>query len=74
MYKVYIFNFIYSVHKEGWQLDRVAITIYTNPFSVQQEQVGIISLSKRITATNLERWAVCLDAKDLIGGIRDTGY
>jgi hypothetical protein len=31
----------------------------------------MISLSKRITAINLEQWARCLNTKDLIGGIRN---
>ena len=47
------------------------IIIYTNPFSTQREQVGIISPSKRITATTRARRS---DAKDLIGGIKNTDY
>ena len=45
--------------------------MYTNPFNTQREQVGIISPSKRITATT---WARRLDAEDLTGGIRNTGH
>ena len=47
------------------------IAIYTNPFNTQQEQVGMILPSKRITATIQIRR---LDAEDLTGGIRNTGY
>ena len=39
---------------------------------MQQEEEGIILLSKRITAISLVWWA---DAEDLIGGIRNKkGY
>jgi hypothetical protein len=36
--------------EEGYWLKGVIITIYTNPFTIQWEQVGMILLSKRINA------------------------
>ena len=66
-----MFNLVYLVQKEGWRSKRAIIIIYTNPFNTQQEQVGIISLSKRITATIRARH---LDTKNLTGGIRNIGH
>ena len=49
--------------------------MHTNFFLVQREYIGIISLSKRITATNLKQCEEHLSAEDLIGGIRnEKGY
>ena len=48
--------------------------MYTSPFSTQRKQVGIILLSKKITAISLERQARHLNTKDLIKDIRDIGY
>ena len=70
-----IFNFIHLVQEEGWRPDKAVITIYTNFFLVQQEHIGIISFSKRITATSLEQRAERLNTKDIIRGIRNKkGY
>ena len=49
-----IFNLVHLEQEEGWQLNRATIVIYTNFFLVQQEHIGIILLSKRITVTSLE--------------------
>ena len=58
--------------EKGWQLKGAIIVIYTNFFSSQREQEGMILLNKRITATIQARRS---DAKDLIGGIRNKeGY
>ena len=66
---------VYLEQKEGWQLDKAAITIYTNFFLAQWEHIGIILLSKKITATSLKQHVECLDVKDLIGGIKNKeGY
>ena len=62
---------MYLAQEEGWRPNRAVIATHTNPFNTQREQVGITSPSKRITATTQTRR---LDAKDLIGGIRDIGY
>ena len=44
----------------------------TNFFSVQQEHIGMISLSKKITDTI---WVWCFDTKDLTEGIiNNKGY
>ena len=45
--------------------------MHTNFFLVQQKYIGIILLSKRITATSLKRCKERLSTKDLIGGIRN---
>ena len=66
-----MFNLVHSAQEEGWQPKGAIITIHTNPFNTQQEQVGMISLSKRITATTQARRS---DAEDLTGGIRNTGH
>ena len=73
--KEYMFNLVHLKQEEGQQLDGVIITIYTNFFLVQQEYIGIISPSKKITATSLKQCMECLDAKNLIKGIRNKeGY
>ena len=66
-----MFNLIHLAQEEGWRLKGAIIITHTNPFNTQQEQVGIISPSKRITATTQ---AQRLDAKDLIKGIRNISY
>ena len=66
-----MFNLVYLAQEEGWRPKGAIIATYTNPFNTQREQVGMISLSKRITATTRVRR---LDTKDLIGGIRNTGH
>ena len=63
-----MFNLVHLIQEEGWQLKGAIIAIQTNFFSLQREQEGIISLSKRITATVQARR---LNAKDLTGGIRN---
>ena len=63
-----MFDLVHLTQKEGWQLNRAAIAIQTNFFSIQQEQEGIISLSKRITAVIRARR---LDTKDLMEDIRN---
>ena len=45
--------------------------MHTNLFLAQQEHIGIISLSKRITVTSLKQRVERLDTKDLMGGIRN---
>ena len=62
---------MYLAYKEGWQLDKAAIIIHTNFFLVQQEYIGIISPSKRITVTSLKQRAECLDTEDLIKNIKN---
>ena len=62
---------VYLKQKEGWRPDGAAIIIYTNFFSLQREYIGIISLNKRITVINLKQYMERLDAKNLIGGIRN---
>ena len=46
-----MFDLIHLTQEEGWQLKGAVIITQTNFFSVQQEHIGIILLSKRITAT-----------------------
>ena len=46
-----MFDFVHLEQEEGCQLKRVIIITQTNFFLAQQEYIGIISLSKRITAT-----------------------
>ena len=46
----YIFNLVHLAQEEGWQPKGAIIVIYTNPFNTQRKQVGMILLSKRITA------------------------
>ena len=46
-----MFNLVHLIQKEGWRLKGAIIVIYTNPFNTQREQVGMILLSKKITAT-----------------------
>ena len=46
-----MFDLVHLVQEEGWRPKGAIIVIYTNPFNTQREQVGMISLSKRITAT-----------------------
>ena len=38
-----MFNLVHLKQEKGWQLDKSAIIIYTNPFFIQQEQGLIIS-------------------------------
>ena len=45
-----MFDLVYLVQEEGWRLKGAIIITHTNPFNTQQEQIGIILLSKRITA------------------------
>ena len=45
-----MFNLVHLVQEEGWQPKGAIIVTHTNPFNTQQEQVGMISLSERITA------------------------
>ena len=66
-----MFAFIYLVQEEGWRLEGDTIAIYTNFFSEQREQVGIILLSDRIVKITYARR---LDVEDLIEGIRNIGY
>ena len=44
-----MFNLVYLKQEKGWRLKGAVIIIQTNPFSVQQEYIGLILLSKRIT-------------------------
>ena len=46
-----MFNLVHFIYKKGWRLKGAVIAIYTNLFSAQQEQEGIISLNERIVAT-----------------------
>ena len=46
-----MFAFVHLAQDKGWQPDGDTIVIYTNPAFKQQEQEGIISLSKRIVRT-----------------------
>ena len=66
-----MFNLVHSTQEEGWRPKRAIIIIYTNPFNTQREQVGMILLSKRITATTQARR---LNTKNLTKGIKNTGY
>ena len=66
-----MFNLVHLIQEKGWRLKEAIIITHTNPFNTQREQVGIISLSKRITATTRVQH---LDAKDLIKGIRDISH
>ena len=66
-----MFNLVHLAQEEDWRLKGAIIVTHTNPFDTQREQVGIISLNKRITAIIQVRR---LDAKDLIEGIRNIGY
>ena len=66
-----MFVYVHLVQDDGWQLEGDAIAIYTNLFLIQQEQVGIISPSKRINITT-QLWR--LDAVDLTGGISNNKY
>ena len=71
----YMFDLVHSAHEEGCRPEGAAIATHTNPFSARREQEGMISPSKRITATSLEQRALRSDAEDLVGGgIRDTGH
>ena len=45
-----MFDFIHSEQEEGWRLEGAAIATQTNFFLAQREYIGMISLSKRITA------------------------
>jgi len=42
---------VHLKQEKGWRLEGAAIIIQTNFLLAQQEQVGIISPSNRITAT-----------------------
>ena len=46
----YIFNLVHLIQEKGWRLKGAIIVTQTNFFLVQQEYIGMISLSKRITA------------------------
>ena len=46
-----MFDLVHLEQKEGWRLKGTIIITQTNFFLVQREHIGIISLSKRITAT-----------------------
>jgi len=61
-----MFTCIHSTQEEGWRPVGETIMTHTNFFSKQQEQEGIISLSKRITVTSL---LYQLNAEDLTGDI-----
>ena len=61
-----MFTHIHSMQEEGWCLVREMIITHTNSFSKQQEQKGMISLSKRMIVTSLLHWP---DAEDLMGDI-----
>ena len=66
-----MFNLIHLKQEEGWRLNKAAIITHTNFFLAQQEYIGIISPSKKITATSLKQHMEHSDAKDLIRGIRN---
>ena len=67
-----MFALVHLKQKENWRLDRATIAIYNNFFLTQQEQEGMISLSKIIVKISR---AQCSDAKDLIESIRnEEGY
>ena len=63
-----MFDLVHLTQEEGWRPKKATIAIQTNFFSSQREQEGIISPSKRITATVQAQHS---DAKNLIGGIRN---
>ena len=63
-------DLVHLKQKKGWRLNRAIIIIYTNFFLVQQEYIGIILPSKRITVINLKQYTKWLNIKNLIGGIR----
>ena len=46
-----MFDFIHLKQEEGWRPERAVIVTQTNFFLAQREYVGMILLSKRITAT-----------------------
>ena len=46
-----MFDLVHSEQEEGWRLEEAIIITQTNFFLAQQEYVGMILLSKRITAT-----------------------
>ena len=67
-----MFDLVHLIQEEGWRPEGAAIVMQTNFFSAQREHVGIISPSKRITATTRARR---LGTKNLTGGIRNKkGY
>ena len=57
-----MFTYIHSTQEEDWRLVGETITTHTNSFSKQQEQKGMISLSKKIIVTSLLHQ---LNAEDL---------
>ena len=48
-----MFVLVHLAHDKGWRLVGDAITIYTNPFSAQQEHNSIILPADNIIKTNL---------------------
>jgi len=48
-----MFACIHLTQEEDWRPVRETIATHTNSFSEQQEQKGMISLSKRMTVTSL---------------------
>ena len=68
MYREQVLALIYLEQEEGWRLKKAIIATQTNPFFAQQEQGLIISPSKEIDVASSTRR---IDAKDLIGGIRN---
>jgi hypothetical protein len=68
LHKECIFNLVHLKQKEGYWLKGAVIIIYINPFIVQQEQVSIILLNKRI---NVIIWVWRSDAENLIRDIRN---
>ena len=66
-----MFDLVYLVQKEGWRLKGAIIVTHTNPFNTQQEQIGMISPNKKITAITRARRS---DTKDLTGGVKNINY
>ena len=63
-----MFNLVHLKQEKGWQLDKSAIIIYTNPFFIQQEQ-GLIILPLKVIEDVSRAWY--LNAINLIAGIRN---
>jgi len=61
-----MFTCIHLTQEEGWQPVGVAIAIYTNFFSLQQEHNSITSFNKKMIVTSLLQWS---ETEDLIEDI-----
>ena len=61
-----MFIYVHLTQEEGWHSVKKTIITHTNSFLKQQEQKGIISLSKRMIITSLLHQ---LNVENLIEGI-----